>query len=65
MPKPKPCKALVKRVRVTKKGKIVARPAGNVHRRVVKSAKRRRRLSRARVISSSAAKPLRQGLGLI
>ena len=65
MPKQKPVKGLVKRVRVTKNGKVMAKGAGSSHRRVIKSAKQRRKLSKVRPIEKTAAKQIRQGLGLI
>jgi ribosomal protein L35 len=65
MPKQKPCKALVKRVRVTRQGKVMAKGAGGRHKRVVKSSARRRRLSKVRPIEKAAARQIRQGLGLI
>ena len=65
MPKQKPTKGLVKRVRVTKNGKIMARGAGSAHRRSVKTPKQLRRLKKTRPIEATAAKQIRQGLGLI
>lgn len=60
MPKQKPCKGLRSRVRVTKNGKVVSKSCGSVHRRVVKTPKRRRRLSRIRALSPTAAKAIRK-----
>jgi len=65
MPKQKPCKGLVKRIRVTKNGKLLAKPAGGRHRRTVKTAKQRRRSMRTKTLPAAAAKQVRQGLGLI
>jgi ribosomal protein L35 len=64
MPKLKPCKALRKRVRVTKNGKVVGKSSGTVHRRVVKTPKRRRQLKRIRVLDNVAAKIVKKMLGL-
>lgn len=65
MPKQKPCKGLVKRVRVTPTGKVMAKGAGGRHKRVRKSATQKRRLSKTRPLEKAAAKQIRQGLGLI
>ena len=65
MPKQKPCKGLVKRVRVTNSGKIMAKGAGGRHKRVRKSAVQKRRLSKIRPLEKAAAKQIRLGLGLI
>ena len=54
MPKLKPCKAMRSRVRVTKNGKVVSKSCGTVHRRVVKSPKKRRQLKRIRVLDNPA-----------
>lgn len=60
MPKQKPSKGLLKRVRVTKNGKIVSKSCGSVHRKVVKSPKRRRRLNKIRPLHPTAAKMIRK-----
>lgn len=60
MPKQKPCKAMRARVRVTKTGKVVSKSCGTVHRRVVKSPKRRRQLQRIRVLDNTAAKKIKK-----
>ena len=65
MPKQKPCKSLVKRVRVTLNGKVMAKGAGGRHKRAVKSPARKRRLSKIRPLEGAAAKQIRLGLGLI
>ncbi|MBP5233403.1 MAG: 50S ribosomal protein L35 [Planctomycetes bacterium] len=64
MPKLKPCKAMRSRVRVTKNGKVVSKSCGTVHRRVVKSPKKRRQLKRIRVLDNTAAKKVRKLLCL-
>ncbi|GHS90296.1 hypothetical protein FACS1894139_07980 [Planctomycetales bacterium] len=64
MGKQKPCKALVRRVRVTKNGKVVAKPCGSVHRRAIKSPKRRRQLRRVHVLDNNAAKIIKKMLVL-
>lgn len=58
MPKQKPCKGLVRRVRVTKNGKVVSKSCGSVHRRVVKTPKQRRRLRRTRPLHPTAARAI-------
>lgn len=60
MPKQKPCKGLRSRVRVTKNGKVVSKSCGSVHRKVVKSPKRRRQLKRIRVMDNTAAKKIKK-----
>ncbi len=65
MPKQKPCKSLVKRVRVTRTGKVMAKGAGSRHKRVRKSAVQKRRLSKIRPLEGAAVKQIRMGLGLI
>ncbi len=65
MPKQKPVKALVKRVRVTRNGKVMAKGAGGRHKRVRKSAVQKRRLSKVRPLEGAAVKQIRLGLGLI
>lgn len=65
MPKQKPCKSLVKRVRVTRTGKVMAKGAGSRHKRVVKSAQQKRRVGKIRPLEGAAVKQIRAGLGLI
>ena len=65
MPKQKPCKSLVKRVRVTRNGKIMAKGAGGRHKRVRKSPVQKRRLSKIRPLEGGAVKQILLGLGLI
>ena len=60
MPKQKPSKGLTSRVRVTKNGKVVSKSCGSVHRRVVKSPKRRRRLRKIRPLHPTAAKIIKK-----
>lgn len=63
MPKFKPVKGILKRMRVTKNGKVVCRSAGRAHRRAVKSAKRLRRLHRTHSLHPRAAKLVRKLVG--
>ena len=63
MPKQKPCKGLVKRVRVTKNGKVVRVSSGVGHRKAVKSAKRKRRLRRVKPLSPVTARQVKKLLG--
>lgn len=63
MPKQKPVKGLVKRVKITKNGKILAKGCGSSHRRVVKSAKQKRRLGQVRPVHPTAAKIIMNQLG--
>lgn len=65
MPKQKPCKSLVKRVRVTRNGKVMAKGAGSRHKRVRKSPQQKRRLGKVRPLEGAAVKQIRLGLGLI
>ncbi|MDR1519942.1 MAG: 50S ribosomal protein L35 [Planctomycetota bacterium] len=65
MPKQKPCKSLVKRVRVTRNGKVMAKGAGGRHKRSAKSPVQKRRLSKIRPLEGAAVKQIRLGLGLI
>lgn len=60
MPKQKSVKGLVKRVRVTKNGKVLSASAGSQHRRAIKNAKQRRRVSGTRPMSPTAAKAIRK-----
>ena len=64
MPKGKPCKGLVKRVRVTKNGKVMARGSGSTHRRVVKTAAAKRRVRQIRPLHPTAANVVKKALGL-
>ncbi|MCX7933773.1 MAG: 50S ribosomal protein L35 [Planctomycetota bacterium] len=63
MPKCKPCKAILKRVRITKRGKVVSRGSGIGHRKVVKSPKRKRRLRRSQPLAPAAARIVRKLVG--
>jgi len=65
MPKGKPCKGLVKRVRVTKNGKVMAKGSGSTHRRVVKTAAAKRRVRRIRALEPAAAAMVRKAIGLL
>jgi len=64
MPKFKPCKGILKRVRITKNGKVVSRGAGVGHRKVVKTKKQKRRLRRARPLDPVAARICRKLIGM-
>jgi large subunit ribosomal protein L35 len=63
MPKMKTNKGLAKRVRVTRRGKVVSISAGFAHRRTRKSAKQKRRLRRVRPLAPAAAKVVRKTIG--
>ncbi len=63
MAKGKPIKGLLKRVRITRNGKVVATSAGSQHRRVVKSPKQRRRLKGTSTLPPAAAKQVKNALG--
>lgn len=63
MPKQKSVKGLVKRVRVTKNGKVLSASAGSQHRRAIKTPKQRRRLSGTRPVQPTAAKAIRKVMG--
>ena len=65
MPKGKPCKGLVKRVRVTGTGKVLAKGSGSTHRRVVKTAAARRRVRQKRPLHPTAANIVKSALGLL
>ncbi len=65
MPKQKPVKSLVKRVRVTRNGKVMAKGAGCRHKKVVKSPSQKRRLGKVRPLEGAAVKQCLLGLGLI
>ena len=65
MPKCKPCKGIVKRVRITRNGKVVRRGSGVGHRKVVKTKRQKRRLRRAKPLAAPAARALKRMLGLM
>ncbi len=56
MPKMKPHKGLLKRVKVTAKGKVVRRQAGKGHLMSSKAGKRRRRLGRSALVAAGDTK---------
>jgi len=56
-------KGVAKRVRITRKGKVMLRRAGRRHLLSVKSAKRRRALRRVRVASPADAARIKKLLG--
>ena len=56
MPKQKTHKGLAKRMRLTRRGKVVFRRAGKRHLMSTKSGKRRRALRRRRVMKPTEAK---------
>ena len=64
MPKLKPHKGLLKRVKVTATGKILRRQAGKGHLMSTKSGRRRRRLSRTALVNPSNVKVIRRLLAL-
>jgi len=64
MPKLKTCKGMKKRVRVTKRGKILRRRAGAGHLLSGKSAKRRRKLRRATIVTPGDKRRMIKLLGL-
>jgi large subunit ribosomal protein L35 len=65
MPKLKPHKGLLKRVKVTARGKILRRKAGKRHLMASKTGARRRRLGRAGVVGNAAfVKIIRRQLAL-
>jgi len=59
MPKQKTHKGLVKRFKITAKGKIKRRRAGSGHLMSGKNAKRRRRIRGSAIITSKAAKVIK------
>lgn len=63
MPKMKPCKGILSRMRVTKNGKVVRPSAGTAHRKAIKNAKRRRQLRRIKPLSPTAAKLVKKLIG--
>ena len=64
MPKHKTNKAVKKRVKVTKNGKVLLNRAGKGHLLSKKSAKRRRKLRKKRVAFEADARRLKKMLGL-
>jgi len=64
MPKLKPHKGLLKRVKVTAKGKILRHQASKGHLMSIKSGRRRRRLSRTAKVSHADLKTIRRLLAL-
>jgi large subunit ribosomal protein L35 len=60
MPKLKPHKGLLKRVRLTRHGKIIARGAGRRHLLSGKGRKRKRRLSRPGSLNIEPTRRLRE-----
>ena len=64
MPKRKPHKGLLKRVKVTASGRILRRQAGKRHLMSTKSGNRRRRLGRTVKIAGVEEKRIRRMLGL-
>lgn len=63
MPKQRTKKALIKRFRITKKGKVLRTQGFKRHLNVKKSAKRKRRLSGMVMTDSVHAKKIRKMLG--
>ena len=64
MPKQKPHKGLLKRIKITATGKILRRKANKRHLMSTKSAKRRRRLGRPALVDGTNVKVIRQLLKL-
>lgn len=64
MPKPKTNKAVKKRVKVTKNGKVLLNRAGRGHLLSKKSAKRRRKLRKKKVAAPMDAIRIKKMLGL-
>jgi len=64
MPKLKTCKALRKRVRVSKKGKILRSHAGKSHLNSGLSPKRRRQLRRKALIAAGFRRRMKRALGV-
>ena len=64
MPKLKPHKGILKRMKVTKTGKVIRRKANKGHLMSSKTGKRRRNLGRAAVAASSDMQRLRRMLGI-
>lgn len=65
MPKMKTHKALAKRVRVTKNGKILRPHAGKSHLNSALSPKRRRHLRRKGQVAAGFAKAIKRALGAV
>lgn len=63
MPKMKTHSGMAKRVKITGTGKIVAQPAGHVHKLEAKSSSRKRRLSGTDVIAKADVKRVKRMLG--
>ena len=63
MPKQKTIKGMAKRFRVTRNGKVVSASAGSMHRRVIKTAKQKRRLQGTRALHPTAAKIVKDVMG--
>ena len=63
MPKQKTKKAISKRMRATKNGKVLRRHQGTGHLLSAKSAKRRRKLRRSTVVKGRFAANMRSLLG--
>ena len=64
MPKLKPHKGLLKRVKVTAKGKIIRHKANKGHLMVTKNGARRRRLGRTALVDKTVMKTMRRMLAL-
>jgi large subunit ribosomal protein L35 len=64
MPKLKPHKGLLKRVKVTATGKIIRRQANKGHLMVTKNGARRRRLGRTVKVDKTNMKTMRRMLAL-
>ena len=64
MPKLKPHKGLLKRVKVTAKGKIIRRQANKGHLMASKTSARRRRLGRTAKVDKTVMKTIRRMLAL-
>ncbi|HUS58059.1 MAG TPA: 50S ribosomal protein L35 [Planctomycetota bacterium] len=65
MPKMKTHKGVAKRVRVTRKGKVLVSRPGRRHLLSGKSGKNRRRLRRKKLLAPADAKRMKRLLGLI
>jgi len=63
MPKQKTRKSIVKRFRVTKKGKVMRRQGFRRHLNVKKSSRRKRRLGRVVETEKSYARKIKKALG--
>jgi large subunit ribosomal protein L35 len=59
MPKLKSHKGILKRIKVTRKGKVVGHPGGNRHLQSNKTPKHKQRLGRAQVFSEVPARRLK------